>query len=115
MISRVVSIALNRSRRLVSSFDLQNRRQPFSSSCPKNKMEPNLVMTQLKPGDVVYPLFQKLKSNEDIVYLAGLLKEAGHEMRVAGGAVRDLLCGNLPQDVDFASTATPSQAIEILR
>lgn len=32
-----------------------------------------------------------------------------HELRIAGGAVRDLLSGRAPQDVDFATTATPEQ------
>ena len=31
--------------------------------------------------------------------------------RIAGGAVRDLLMGITPADVDFASTATPQQMI----
>ncbi|KAF7644319.1 hypothetical protein LDENG_00224220, partial [Lucifuga dentata] len=30
-----------------------------------------------------------------------------HELRIAGGAVRDLLSGKRPEDVDFATTATP--------
>ncbi len=29
--------------------------------------------------------------------------------RIAGGAVRDLLMGKSPADVDFATTATPDQ------
>ncbi len=29
--------------------------------------------------------------------------------RIAGGAVRDLLMGKSPADVDFATTATPEQ------
>lgn len=32
---------------------------------------------------------------------------------MAGGAVRDLLMGQLPSDVDFASTATPTQMKEL--
>lgn len=31
------------------------------------------------------------------------------ELRIAGGAVRDLLSGNQPEDVDFATTATPEE------
>lgn len=31
------------------------------------------------------------------------------ELRIAGGAVRDLLSGKQPQDVDFATTATPEE------
>lgn len=32
-----------------------------------------------------------------------------HELRIAGGAVRDLLSGKQPEDVDFATTATPEE------
>lgn len=32
-----------------------------------------------------------------------------HELRIAGGAVRDLLSGTQPEDVDFATTATPEE------
>lgn len=31
------------------------------------------------------------------------------ELRIAGGAVRDLLSGKRPEDVDFATTATPEE------
>ena len=37
----------------------------------------------------------------------------GHELRIAGGAVRDLLGGKVPHDIDFATTATPDQMKEI--
>lgn len=30
-------------------------------------------------------------------------------MRIAGGAVRDLLLGKQPHDIDFATTATPDE------
>lgn len=32
-----------------------------------------------------------------------------YELRIAGGAVRDLLSGKRPDDVDFATTATPEE------
>lgn len=38
-----------------------------------------------------------------------LFVKENHELRIAGGAVRDLLNGVKPQDVDFATTATPEQ------
>lgn len=40
---------------------------------------------------------------------AELFVREQHELRIAGGAVRDLLNGVKPQDVDFATTATPAQ------
>ncbi|CAH2312679.1 CCA tRNA nucleotidyltransferase 1, mitochondrial [Pelobates cultripes] len=41
--------------------------------------------------------------------LTNLFAQEKHEIRIAGGAVRDLLVGNQPHDVDFATTATPDQ------
>ncbi|XP_070540776.1 CCA tRNA nucleotidyltransferase 1, mitochondrial-like [Ptychodera flava] len=41
--------------------------------------------------------------------LADVFKQHNHELRIAGGAVRDLLMGKQPQDVDFATTATPAE------
>ncbi|XP_071495847.1 CCA tRNA nucleotidyltransferase 1, mitochondrial-like [Diadema antillarum] len=41
--------------------------------------------------------------------LAHLFERNGYELRIAGGAVRDLLMKKQPQDVDFATTATPEQ------
>ncbi|XP_066554256.1 CCA tRNA nucleotidyltransferase 1, mitochondrial isoform X2 [Amia ocellicauda] len=41
--------------------------------------------------------------------IAELFEQNKFELRIAGGAVRDLLSGKQPQDVDFATTATPSE------
>ncbi|XP_075997107.1 CCA tRNA nucleotidyltransferase 1, mitochondrial [Genypterus blacodes] len=41
--------------------------------------------------------------------LADLFEKHQHELRIAGGAVRDLLSGKRPDDVDFATTATPEE------
>ncbi|CEF63237.1 CCA tRNA nucleotidyltransferase 1, mitochondrial [Strongyloides ratti] len=49
----------------------------------------------------------------ELVKLSELFKNNGFEIRIAGGAVRDLLLGNKPVDVDFASDATPQQMIEM--
>jgi tRNA nucleotidyltransferase/poly(A) polymerase len=35
--------------------------------------------------------------------------------RLAGGAVRDLLRGLSPKDLDLATTATPQQSLELLQ
>lgn len=47
--------------------------------------------------------------------LADLFVKEKHELRFAGGAVRDLLNGMKPQDIDFATTATPDQMKEIFQ
>ncbi|MED6294630.1 CCA tRNA nucleotidyltransferase 1, mitochondrial [Characodon lateralis] len=41
--------------------------------------------------------------------IAELFEKHQHELRIAGGAVRDLLAGKRPEDVDFATTATPEE------
>lgn len=41
--------------------------------------------------------------------LLEIFKKYNYEIRIAGGAVRDLLMNKKPTDLDFATTATPSQ------
>ena len=43
--------------------------------------------------------------------LHALFLKNGFEMRLCGGAVRDILLGKKPKDLDFASVATPDQMI----
>nr|XP_032803362.1 LOW QUALITY PROTEIN: CCA tRNA nucleotidyltransferase 1, mitochondrial-like [Petromyzon marinus] len=45
--------------------------------------------------------------------IAALFSGHGHELRIAGGAVRDLLSGKRPQDADFTTSATPAQMKEM--
>jgi tRNA nucleotidyltransferase (CCA-adding enzyme) len=58
------------------------------------------------------PEFQEILT-ADLKYLFLLFKKYSHELRIAGGAVRDLLMGKKPHDIDFATTATPDQMKEI--
>ncbi|XP_014288340.1 CCA tRNA nucleotidyltransferase 1, mitochondrial [Halyomorpha halys] len=41
--------------------------------------------------------------------LLKIFESNNYEIRIAGGAVRDILLGKSPKDVDFATTATPDQ------
>ncbi|MGH0172424.1 UNVERIFIED_CONTAM: hypothetical protein FKN15_069698 [Acipenser sinensis] len=52
--------------------------------------------------------FQSLFT-EGLKGIAELFEKHRFELRIAGGAVRDLLNGKQPQDVDFATTATPEE------
>ncbi|XP_023122349.1 CCA tRNA nucleotidyltransferase 1, mitochondrial [Amphiprion ocellaris] len=52
--------------------------------------------------------FQSLLS-DGLNGLAEVFEKNQHELRIAGGAVRDLLSGKRPEDVDFATTATPEE------
>lgn len=51
--------------------------------------------------------------NEELVFLFDLFERYGYQIRIAGGAVRDLLMGLKPHDIDLATTATPDQMKEI--
>ncbi|XP_015266159.1 PREDICTED: CCA tRNA nucleotidyltransferase 1, mitochondrial isoform X1 [Gekko japonicus] len=60
------------------------------------------------------PEFQSLFT-PGLKSVAELFDKANYELRIAGGAVRDLLNGMTPQDVDFATTATPTQMKEMFQ
>lgn len=47
--------------------------------------------------------------NEELIDLINLFKKHNYELRVAGGAVRDILLKIYPTDIDFATNATPEQ------
>jgi len=49
----------------------------------------------------------------DMLTIRRAFQEAGHELRIVGGTVRDLLLGKDPKDIDFATTATPEEMKEI--
>ncbi|XP_026760603.2 CCA tRNA nucleotidyltransferase 1, mitochondrial isoform X2 [Galleria mellonella] len=66
------------------------------------------------------PVVTKLNSSEfnsifteEVLDLKKLFDKYQYEIRVAGGAVRDLLMGQKPTDLDFATTATPQQMKEM--
>ena len=45
--------------------------------------------------------------------LTEIFQKHKHELRIAGGAVRDLTSNKKPHDIDFATTATPSEMIDM--
>ncbi|XP_075904024.1 CCA tRNA nucleotidyltransferase 1, mitochondrial [Nelusetta ayraudi] len=63
----------------------------------------SLFTMQLKTNE-----FRSLFS-DGLSGLAELFEKNQFELRIAGGAVRDLLSGKRPEDVDFATTATPEE------
>ncbi|KAM3878518.1 CCA tRNA nucleotidyltransferase 1, mitochondrial [Diretmus argenteus] len=63
----------------------------------------SLFTMQLKTSE-----FQSLFT-DGLNGLAELFEKHQYELRIAGGAVRDLLSGKRPEDVDFATTATPEE------
>lgn len=78
-----------------------NRRFSHNSATPK-----------LQTMKLDSPQFHSLFTPE-LEKLIDLFNKYGHELRIAGGAVRDLLLGLQPHDVDFATTATPTEMKEL--
>uniref|UniRef100_A0A1A9WKB0 Poly A polymerase head domain-containing protein n=1 Tax=Glossina brevipalpis TaxID=37001 RepID=A0A1A9WKB0_9MUSC len=49
--------------------------------------------------------FRSIFTNE-VIQIIEIFRKYGHDLRIAGGAVRDLLMNVRPRDIDFATTAT---------
>ncbi|CAC5405693.1 cca [Mytilus coruscus] len=58
------------------------------------------------------PAFQSILTSE-LNTLVNIFNKYDHELRIAGGAVRDLVLDMIPHDIDFATTATPTQMKEM--
>ncbi len=57
-------------------------------------------------------LYSRILSN-DLKNLVSLFTKHKFELRIAGGAVRDILMGIEPHDVDLATNALPEQMLEM--
>lgn len=66
----------------------------------------------LKQYQLNTPQYQKLLS-KDLKYVHEIFKEKNYELRIAGGAVRDLLMEKTPHDIDLATDALPEQMLEL--
>ncbi|CRK98758.1 CLUMA_CG012009, isoform B [Clunio marinus] len=72
-------------------------------------MDPNV---KVRENPVVFKLENDLFKSiftPELNRLVDLFKKHGYEIRIAGGAVRDLLMDKIPTDLDFATIATPKQ------
>ena len=57
----------------------------------------------------------KEKIDNDALRIVERLRDAGFNCYIVGGAVRDLLVGNVPKDFDIVTDATPSRIKKIFR
>lgn len=57
----------------------------------------------------------KEKIDNDALRIIERLRDAGFNSYIVGGAVRDLLVGNVPKDFDIVTDATPSRIKKIFR
>ncbi|XP_061165986.1 CCA tRNA nucleotidyltransferase 1, mitochondrial-like [Saccostrea echinata] len=67
---------------------------------------------ELKIMKLQSPVLDNLVTPE-MKKLSDLFEKYNFELRIAGGAVRDVLLDKVPHDIDFATTATPTQMKEI--
>jgi tRNA nucleotidyltransferase/poly(A) polymerase len=84
--------------------------------CKPKSLNISLLSTSSNHGLKKYyfktPLIKKIVT-EELVYLFELFSKKHFELRIAGGAVRDLLLQKIPNDVDLASNALPEEMLEI--
>ena len=71
-------------------------------------------MPDLRNGKLCTDDFEAILT-PDLRHLAGLFSKHGHEVRLVGGVVRDLLLGKKPKDVDLATDAAPDEMITIFQ
>ena len=50
---------------------------------------------------------------EPLMKLSKIFRASNYTLRICGGAVRDILLGKMPNDVDFATEATPDQMVQM--
>lgn len=60
-------------------------------------------------------LFDPSTLDPVVIELGGLFVDAGHELSLVGGPVRDLFLGRVSPDLDFTSDATPDEIIAVVR
>ncbi|EDW25127.1 GL23016 [Drosophila persimilis] len=86
-------------------------------STPPKELSAEMVSQLGKPPRMrADPAFRKVDTPEfhgiftpEVDSLLSLFKKYDYEIRIAGGAVRDIIMGIKPKDIDFATTATPDQ------
>lgn len=60
-------------------------------------------------------LFDEMLRKPGLLFLKDVFTKNGHAIRIAGGAVRDLICEKVPDDIDLATTAVPDTMIDLLK
>ncbi len=68
----------------------------------------------MSKGKISAPHFSALLT-PSLLQLEEVFKSAGHEIRLVGGVVRDLLLGNAPKDIDIGTPCRPEAMMELLQ
>ena len=62
-----------------------------------------------------HKIFRELLTDE-LLTVVHAFTQSGHEVRIVGGAVRDILLSrHLPKDIDLATTATPDEMVAVFK
>jgi tRNA nucleotidyltransferase/poly(A) polymerase len=72
-------------------------------------MSSSLRCYQLNQSEFIHLLSSQL------IYLFSLFNEYGYSLRLVGGAVRDILLGVTPHDIDLATTAITEEILNIIQ
>ena len=72
-------------------------------------------MPELRDGKLSTAEFDAILTPELRRLADVLCKRGGHQIRLVGGAVRDLLLGRTPKDIDLATDATPNEMITLFQ
>ncbi|KAH8344338.1 hypothetical protein KR084_009924 [Drosophila pseudotakahashii] len=113
------SLALNLRQRSRWMKTMAVRMAPCSVN--RRDASPEMIAQLGKPPRMrKNPAFRKVKTPEfqsiftpELEELVALFKKYDYELRIAGGAVRDILMSIPPKDIDLATTATPDQMKEM--
>lgn len=87
------------------AYEVSKRIRMADAQSPRSRADP--VILKLDSLEF-YSLF-----TPELQTLADLFKKYNYELRIAGGAVRDILMDIQPTDLDFATDATPKQMIDM--
>lgn len=80
-------------------------KRTFLMKCGSHYRESVMESQKLDISGIITPGLRKLQK---------IYEQNGYEVRIVGGAVRDLLLGKTPKDIDLATDATPEETLELL-
>ena len=116
---KIVTLSLKNNLKTLRSSDLtygtalfKFQFRPFKTLNSSKIRYPKATGGMLRTTKIDQPEFHALFTKE-LNDLIALFKKHDYELRIAGGAVRDLLMGKQSHDIDFATTATPDEMKEM--
>ena len=73
------------------------------------------ILFEEKVQKISSPEFKAIVSSNAVKTLGDAFEKSGFDLRIVGGAVRDLMLGRQPKDIDFATDAKPEQMIKMFQ